>query len=205
MYMKIKVLLLSALTMLIITVAIADEEVYSWKSSSGTTVLSDKKPLQANIEYQTIKVQKPSVVETHKDVNDKVAKNVKISQSDLAKLATSDLSAKNEDALGVDSQTINVTITSPSNGTSIFSKEEYIQIKTNPTLTSEDTPLFYVNGQITTGVFDNGIWEIPRPKPGKNKIKIEGKTKDGKDIISTNTPSFNIHNGWLQQTKNTAR
>lgn len=179
----------------------AETQVYSWRSESGTVVFSEEKPAD-NVDYKTIDVSKPTVVET-KNPQTKGG-NVNINQSDVEKLANSQLAQKNNEVLK-ESQQINleVQITSPANDANIFTKEDAVTVTTSPAIPKDDNPTFIINGSTVPATYDGSNWTIARPTPGENKLSIAGHTADGGEIKSSNEVTFYIKNGWLQQSKNT--
>lgn len=184
------------------SIVLADsQQVYSWRSENGNVVFSEEKPAD-NVDYKTINVGKPTVVDTK--ASKKSTKDIEIGQSDIEKLANSKLAENNKQELdSAQSQILEVTITSPSETENKFSKEEQIPITTDPAITADDHPEFLVNGSKVPGNFQNGSWTIPRPEPGQNKITVAGTTAGGQQIKSTNEATLGIFNGTIQQMKNT--
>ena len=200
---RITLIIITAL--LICTNAIAATDVYTWKSSNGNIVLSEKKPTNENIEYTVRSIEPPTVVQTNHKISDNVKTPIKINEADIVKLKTSELAQKNNAALTETSQQIlDVKITSPQDGISIFTKEETIPVRTNPALSKDDKPVFLVNGSQSRGILVNGGWNIPRPLPGPTTIEVAGTTADGTQIHSTNSVTIQSRNGWAAQTINNA-
>ncbi|ALB01299.1 hypothetical protein ACH24_00445 [Francisella persica ATCC VR-331] len=181
----------------------ADTKVYSWRDENGNVVFSEEKPSD-EVDYKIIEVGQPTVIDTKTQQNPTNDKPVKINQSDVAKLATSELAEKNKEVLEEGQNAdFNVEITSPANYANIFTKEGKIAISTNPHIASNDSPTFIINGSAIPATYEDGQWKIARPAPGENKLSISGRTTQGNEIKSTNQVTFYIKNGWLQQAKNT--
>ncbi|MFV9924324.1 MAG: DUF4124 domain-containing protein [Francisella endosymbiont of Hyalomma scupense] len=180
-----------------------DPKVYSWRAENGSVVFSEEKPSD-NVDYKIIEVGQPTVIDTKTQQNPTDDKPVKINQSDVEKLATSELAEKNKEVLeeGQNAE-LNVEITSPANDANIFTKEDKIAISTNPQIASNDSPTFIINSSAIPATYEDGQWKIARPTPGENKLSISGRTAQGDEIKSTNQVIFYIKNGWLQQAKNT--
>lgn len=181
----------------------ADTKVYSWRAENGNVVFSEEKPSD-DVDYKIIEVGQPTVIDTKAPQNLGNDKPVKINQSDVAKLATSELAEKNKEVLEEGQNAdLSVQITSPANDANIFTKEDKIAISTNPQIASNDSPTFIINGSAIPATYEDGQWKIARPTPGENKLSISGRTAQGNEIKSTNEVTFYIKNGWLQQAKNT--
>ena len=181
----------------------ADTKVYSWRAENGNVVFSEEKPSN-DVDYKIIEVGQPTVIDTKTQQNTTDDKPVKINQSDVAKLATSELAEKNKEVLEESQNAdLNVEITSPANDANIFTKEDKIAISTNPQIASNDSPTFIINGSAIPATYEDKQWKIVRPTPGENKLSISGRTAQGNEIKSTNQVTFYIKNGWLQQAKNT--
>lgn len=71
----------------------ADTKVYSWRDENGNVVFSEEKPSD-EVDYKIIEVGQPTVIDTKTQQNPTNDKPVKINQSDVAKLATSELAEK---------------------------------------------------------------------------------------------------------------
>ncbi|AIT09925.1 hypothetical protein LO80_08060 [Candidatus Francisella endociliophora] len=181
----------------------AETQVYSWRSENGSVVFSEEKPTH-DVEYKTLEVGKPTVVDTKAPKKPEDGSPVQIGQSDVEKLANSQLADKNKEVLEEGQQTnLEVQITSPANDANIFTKEDGIPITTSPTIPKDDNPTFIINGSTVPATYDGTNWTIARPTPGENKLSIGGHTADGGEIKSSNQITFYIKNGWLQQSKNT--
>lgn len=179
----------------------ADTKVYTWRSENGSVVFSEKKP-DHDVDYKTLEVGKPTVVDTKTPQGSEKGSSVEIGQSDVQKLADSQLAEQNKQALEEGQQKeLDVQIVSPSAGTNIFSKEDKIPIITNPEIPASANPRFSINGKSAPATYENNQWFIVRPTPGENKLKISGKTAEGNDIKSDEV-TFYVKNGWLQQAKN---
>lgn len=202
-----KKIIISFFTALIFSSFSYADPVYSWVSEDGTTVFSEKKP-PANIEYREVEVSKPTVVDVPQQAS-KIAnpntenQNVEIDQSKLSKLENSPQAKQQNETLQKEFNRYPITITSPSEGQGIFSKEDVIEVKTNPVLSKDDKPQFIIDGDIVPAKYADGKWTIARPIPGEHKLSVGGQTKDGKNINSTNNVSFNVFTGWITQSKNT--
>ena len=155
-----------------------------------------------DVDYKTIEVGKPTVVDTKAPQGSEKGASVEIGQSDVQKLANSQLAEQNKQALEEGQQNeLQIQITSPSTDANIFSKEDKIPVKTNPEIPGDANPRFSINGKAAPATYENGQWLIARPTPGENKLEISGKTAEGNDIKSDQV-TFYIKNGWLQQAKN---
>ena len=205
--MKLNKIKLIIITMLFIcTNAVAATDVYTWKSNNGNVVLSETKPTDENIEYSVKSIEPPTIIDTKHHISDNVKTPVKIDESDIAKLQTSELAQKNNIALtDTNQQILELQITSPKDGVSVFTKEEIIPIQTSPALSKDDKPVFLVNGSQSNGVLVNGGWGIARPLPGPTTIEIAGTTAEGSPIHSTNSVTFQSRNGWYAQSRNAGR
>ena len=199
------IILVLVLFFICITFANSETKVYSWQSNDGNTTFSETPPTNGT-EYEIIYISKPTVIDTqisqeNKNIKDKATVNIK--QSDIDKLNKLKLTADSQQASTKENNILNIQILYPVNQSNIFSKEQKIIIKTKPALTSEDKPIFKINDKIVPSEFIKDYWEISRPAAGENELSISGETKNGQQIISTNTPKFFIHNGSLQQSINT--
>ena len=76
----------------------ADTQVYSWRSENGSVVFSEEKPSH-DVDYKTIEVGKPTVVDTKAPQGSEKDSSVQIGQSDVQKLANSQLAEQNKQAL----------------------------------------------------------------------------------------------------------
>lgn len=182
-----------------------EPEVYSWRSENGSVVFSEKKP-PSDVDYKTIQVRQPTVVDTKAPKKSKDDKSIKIGQSDVNKLSDSELAEKNKNELdNKENSELIVQITSPANDANIFTKDPEIPVKTNPKIPKNANPTFLIDKSSIPGEYDEekGQWVIARPKPGPHELSIAGKTAEGNDIKSSNKVSFFPRNGWVQQAKNT--
>lgn len=179
----------------------AETQVYSWRGENGNIVLSEKKP-EGDVEFKTIEVEPPTVVDT-KTPNDSIdSQDVKIDQSDIEKLADSQLAKKNKEVLD---ETKKVTIQKvgiDSAEENVFTKDDKLAVITSPKLSGTDKLQFYVNGKPSPATFNGEFWEIPRPIAGENKITVKGETADNQKIAS-NTMTFYVKNATVLQMKNT--
>ncbi|QIV94047.1 DUF4124 domain-containing protein [Allofrancisella frigidaquae] len=202
MYNLNKILMSFIIIALTNILAQAETEVYSWRAENGNLVFSETKPPE-DVEYKIINVGSPTVVDTKSPEEPESSEVVKIKQGDIQKLDDSQLAKKNKQALKENQSDLDIQVTSPGNDANIFTKEEYIPIKTTPALTANDKPLFTINGNVIAASFEDETWQIPRPDPGKNELIISGHTADGRNINQASISVFYIKNGWLQQSKNT--
>lgn len=190
------------------TNAIAEGTIYKWKDQSGITNFSQTKP-SGNVNYSILDVGKPVIIQANNNTtntgpqgqNPNNQKAVDINQENYNGTEYSSETRLDSPAVNSD---VRVTITSPSTGQSMFSKERIVEITTNPGLNSNDKPIFIVNGSPVQATFTNGLWTIPRPSPGETALSISGTTANGQNIVSTNSPNFFIKSGWAAQTINNA-
>jgi hypothetical protein len=200
----IKILSILAIITTSINIMQADT-IYTWKDQSGTTNFSQTKP-DGNVNYSIVDVGKPVIIQANNNTTntDPQSQNnqkpVDINQANYnANEYSSETRLESPMATNPD---VRVTITSPSTGQSMFSKEPIIEITTNPGLNSDDKPIFIVNGSPVQATFTNGSWTIPRPNPGEIALSISGTTANGQNIVSTNSPNFFVKSGWGMQTIN---